>query len=70
MRADGTTEKNLDGARWVFEQYLGAEKFLSEAKGDRVLRILRDAGAPRGITWETTEAAKGETALTMRSGNP
>lgn len=70
VRGEPTTERMFDGARFVFDQYVGAQKFLSDSKGDRVLRMLRDAGAPRGITWETTDAAKGETALKMLAGNP
>jgi peptidoglycan hydrolase-like protein with peptidoglycan-binding domain len=68
VRTDGALERNFEGAKWVFDQYVGAQKFLSEVKGDRVLRMLRDNGAPRNITWETTDAAKGELALGMLAG--
>lgn len=59
------TAQALEGAKFVFRAYVDAMSYLAELKGDRVLRLLRDAGAPSDIRWETTERAKGETALAL-----
>jgi hypothetical protein len=70
VRTDGSAERDLDGARFVFERYRDAQKRFAEARGGRVLRMLRDAGAPRDIAWEPTDAAKGEMALKTLAGIP
>ncbi len=67
VRTDAAVERNLDGAKWVFDEYMNAQKFLSEAKGDRVLRGLRDAGG-QNLTWQPTESSKGDLALKLVSG--
>ncbi len=70
VRTTGETERNLDGARFVFEQYRNMQNIAAEAKGERFLGALRDAGAPAGITYDPTDASKGDLALRMLSAIP
>ena len=62
---DAVSKKQLEGARFVFEQYKNQLKFLSQIKGDNVLRRMRDAGAPACMEWKDVEMSKGDRALKM-----
>ena len=53
----------LAGAKFVWEQYTGAMKVLTELKGEDVLDRLRAAGAPQGIRWVAPPDSKGNQAL-------
>lgn len=55
--------RELEGARFVFDQYLGALRRVTELKGERVIRTLRREGAPSEIAWVPATHAKGEAAL-------
>lgn len=57
----------LEGARFVWAQYTGAMKVLTELKGDNVLSRLRRAGAPASIQWGAPPDSKGNTALKILS---
>jgi len=48
---DAALQAQLAGARFVWAQYSGAMKVLTELKGENILSRLRRAGAPQGITW-------------------
>jgi len=64
---DATLEAQLAGARFVWAQYTGAMKVLSELKGENILSRLRRAGAPQGITWAAPSDSKGNIALKILS---
>jgi len=70
VRTTGERERDLDGALFVFGQYRDIQKTIVDAKGERIVRGLRDAGAPRGIEWAPTEMSKGDAALKILSGIP
>jgi hypothetical protein len=57
----------LEGARFVWAQYTGAMKVLTELKGANVIDRLRRAGAPQGIKWSAPPDSKGNTALRILS---
>jgi len=60
---DATLKAQLDGARFVWNQYTGAMKVLTELKGAAILDKLRKAGAPASITWAAPSDSKGNIAL-------
>ncbi len=60
---DAATQEQLAGAKWVWEQYTGAMKVLTELKGENVLNRLRRAGAPQNIRWSAPPDSKGNQAL-------
>jgi len=60
-------KQQLEGARFVFGQYTGAMKVLTELKGENVLSRLRRAGAPNGIRWTAPSDSKGNIALRILS---
>lgn len=51
------------GAKWVFEQYIDAQNRIVEAKGQRIVRMLKEAGAPDTIAWTRPPQAKGEEGM-------
>ncbi len=57
----------LDGARFVWNEYRGAMKVLAELKGANVISRLRRAGAPASIRWEAPADSKGNIALQILS---
>ncbi len=59
--------QQLEGARFVWAQYTGAMKVLSELKGANILSRLRKAGAPQSITWAAPPDSKGNIALKILS---
>lgn len=63
VRTTRDVEENLAGARFVFQQYRDQLKSLAAVKGDRVLRTLKDAGAPACTEWKPIETSKGDRAL-------
>lgn len=63
IRKNRDVEENLAGAQFVFGQYRDQLKFLSNAKGEAVLRRLRDAGGPACMEWKDIEMSKGDRAL-------
>jgi hypothetical protein len=68
VRTTGDTERALAGARFVFTQYMDIQKGIVASKGDRILKTLKDAGAPNGLDWKQTDNSKGNTALGMLRG--
>jgi len=60
---DAALKAQLAGARFVWAQYTGAMKVLTELKGENILSRLRRAGAPQGITWAAPSDSKGNIAL-------
>lgn len=60
-------QAQLAGARFVWAQYTGSMKVLSELKGENILSRLRRAGAPQGITWAAPSDSKGNIALKILS---
>lgn len=65
--SDAATKAQLEGARFVWTQYTGAMKVLTELKGQNILDRLRRAGAPTGITWAAPADSKGNIALKILS---
>jgi len=61
--SDAATKEQLEGAKWVWEQYTGSMKVLTEVKGENVLRKLKNAGAPSTIKWTAPPDSKGNQAL-------
>ncbi|MFN0249553.1 MAG: hypothetical protein ACKV2T_21895, partial [Kofleriaceae bacterium] len=57
----------LAGARFVWTQYTGAMKVLTELKGANIIDRLRRAGANQNITWSAPPDSKGRTALRVLS---
>jgi hypothetical protein len=51
------------GARFVWTQYTGAMKVLTELKGANIIDRLKRAGANQQITWAAPPDSKGNTAL-------
>jgi hypothetical protein len=51
------------GARFVWAQYTGAMKVLTELKGANIIDRLKRAGANQNITWSAPPDSKGNTAL-------
>lgn len=60
---DTAAKEQLAGAKFVWEQYTGAMKVLTELKGENILDRLRRAGAPSTIRWSAPPDSKGNTAL-------
>jgi hypothetical protein len=60
---DATLKAQLEGATFVWEQYTGAMKVLTELKGEKVIDRLRDAGANQNIRWSAPSDSKGNQAL-------
>jgi len=60
---DAALKAQLDGARFVWAQYTGAMKVLTELKGANIIKKLKSAGAPSGITWSAPSDSKGNIAL-------
>ncbi|MDP3505485.1 MAG: hypothetical protein Q8S33_34410 [Myxococcales bacterium] len=70
VRTTPDVERNLAGARFVFDQILNAQKLISSSKEERVVRVLEDAGLS-GVTWGATDDSKGNLALKgVRGGQP
>jgi hypothetical protein len=65
--SDTAVQQQLEGAKWVWGQYMSAMNSLSAAKGDNVLKKLKNAGAPNGIKWTTPADSKGNMALKILS---
>jgi hypothetical protein len=66
LAADPTNADLLaqrDGARFVWKEYTGSMKVLTELKGANILDRLRRAGAPASITWSAPADSKGNIAL-------
>ncbi len=57
----------LAGARFVWSQYTGAMKVLTELKGANIIDRLKRAGANQQITWSAPPDSKGNTALKVLS---
>lgn len=70
VRTTGEVERNLDGAKFVFQQLRDIQQTIVEAKGERILRTLRDGGAPASIGYANTDASKGDRALAILAGIP
>ncbi|MEO8550204.1 MAG: hypothetical protein ABI678_09520 [Kofleriaceae bacterium] len=64
---DMTLKAQLEGARFVWQQYTGAMKVLTSLKGDNVLSKLKKAGASSSIKWEAPSDSKGNIALKILS---
>ncbi len=64
---DATLAAQLEGARFVWSQYTGAMKVLSELKGENIIKKLKSAGAPNGIAWAAPSDSKGNIALKILS---
>jgi hypothetical protein len=64
---DAGLKAQLEGARFVWQQYTLAMKVLTELKGENILSRLRRAGAPNDITWSAPSDSKGNTALKILS---
>ncbi len=64
---DAALKAQLQGARFVWQQYTGAMKVLTELKGENIIRRLKSAGAPSGITWAAPSDSKGNIALKILS---
>lgn len=64
---DANLQAQLAGARFVWGQYTGAMKVLTELKGENILSRLRRAGAPQSITWAAPSDSKGNIALKILS---
>jgi hypothetical protein len=60
---DATLQAQLAGAKFVWEQYTGAMKTLTELKGENVLKKLKSAGANQDIKWVAPSDSKGNQAL-------
>ncbi|HUS31099.1 MAG TPA: hypothetical protein VMZ53_21460, partial [Kofleriaceae bacterium] len=60
---DANVKAQLEGAKFVWAQYTGAMKVLTELKGANVIDRLKRAGAPSGITWTAPSDSKGNIAL-------
>ena len=60
-------KEQLEGARFVWAQYTGAMKVLTELKGENILSRLRRAGAPQDIRWAAPPDSKGTIALKILS---
>jgi hypothetical protein len=60
---DAALKEQLEGARFVWAQYTGAMKILTEIKGDNILSRLRRAGAAQTIRWAAPPDSKGNIAL-------
>ncbi|MBI5494687.1 MAG: hypothetical protein HY904_06625 [Deltaproteobacteria bacterium] len=67
VRTTPDTERALEGARFVFEQYRDIQQEIVKAKGDRVQRVLKDAGLGN-VEWKQTETSKGVTGLRALQG--
>jgi hypothetical protein len=64
---DAALKAQLEGARFVWQQYTLAMKVLTELKGENILNRLRRAGAPNDITWAAPADSKGNLALKILS---
>jgi hypothetical protein len=60
---DAAAKEQLAGAKFVWEQYTGAMRVLTELKGAAILDRLRRAGAPDTIRWSAPPDSKGNQAL-------
>jgi hypothetical protein len=60
---DTTLKAQLEGARFVFAQYTGAMKVLTELKGGDIIDRLKKEGAPSTIKWSAPSDSKGNIAL-------
>lgn len=60
---DAALEAQLDGAKFVWEQYTGAMKTLTQLKGANILDRLKRAGANQDIKWVAPPDSKGNQAL-------
>jgi hypothetical protein len=65
--SDAALKAQLEGARFVWAQYTGAMKVLTELKGENIISRLKRAGAPAGITWSAPSDSKGNIALKILS---
>ncbi len=55
--------KNLDGAKWVFEELQKSTQVIATLKGKPILDRLKSLGSPSDIQWVPAAHAKGNTAL-------
>jgi hypothetical protein len=69
VRTTNETERQLDGARFIFEQILDVQKGVVASKEDRVRSQLENAGL-RNFGWDQTKDSKGMTALKMVRDTP
>jgi hypothetical protein len=60
---DAAARAELDGATWVWQQYTGSMKVLTELKGANVLDRLRRAGAAQSLRWSAPPDSKGNQGL-------
>ena len=60
---DPNLKAQLDGAKFVYDQYALSMKALTELKGANVLDRLKRAGAPDTIKWVAPPDSKGNQAL-------
>jgi hypothetical protein len=76
VRTDGDTETNLAGAQFVFDEYRRAQRYLVEAKQERILDLVnwaternQRAGTPvvqcSQWGWVNSDMAKGQRGLTI-----
>jgi hypothetical protein len=61
--AMATITKNLEGAKWVFEELQKSTQVLATLKGRAILDRLKALGSPSDIQWAPAAHAKGNTAL-------
>ena len=61
------TKQQLEGARFVWNEYRAAMKVLAELKGETVIPRLKRAGAPASIKWSAPADSKGNLALQILS---
>ena len=66
VRTTPDLERNLAGAKFIFQQYRDIQADVVKAKGERVLRTLENAGL-RNLEWKQTETSKGNTAMEILS---
>jgi len=60
---DAEVKRNLDGAKWVFDELQRSIRVVAELKADAILERLEDEGGPDGMQWKPATHAKGNTAL-------
>jgi len=60
---DLEVQRNLAGAKWVFDELQRSTRALAELKAEAILERLEDEGGPDGMEWKPAAHAKGNTAL-------
>jgi hypothetical protein len=66
VSATAEDERNLEGARFVFETLLDAQTRVAELKEERIVDVLEDNGAPEDVLdWGPEDQSKGERSLDL-----